>query len=76
MQFSPRHPNSSKAMTNWEKKSSYLLHEIIKFRTYIECLSSATALREKIKSGEADLGRTPTMVHDAEIGVEIPIYSA
>ncbi|PUU79637.1 hypothetical protein B9Z19DRAFT_1100692 [Tuber borchii] len=50
--FSPRHPNSSKAMGNWEKKSSYLLREIIKFRTYIECLSSATQLREKLRTGE------------------------
>lgn len=63
-------------MTNWEKKSSYLLHEIIKFRTYIECLLSATTLREKIKSGEADLNKAAMMVHDAEISVEIPIYSA
>lgn len=63
-------------MTNWEKKSSYLLHEIIKFRTYIECLSSATTLREKIKSGEADPGKTATLMHDAEVDVEIPIYSA
>lgn len=54
IQFSPRHPNSNKAMNNWEKKSSYLLMEIIKFRTYIECLSSAAALREKLCSGEND----------------------
>jgi len=39
-------------MGNWEKKSSYLLREIIKFRTYIECLSSATQLREKLRTGE------------------------
>lgn len=64
-------------MNNWEKKSSYLLHEIIKFRTYIECLSSATALREKIRAGEAEIGEIVD-VSDAEAahGVNIPIYSA
>jgi hypothetical protein len=28
-------------MSNWEKKSSYLLREIVKFRTYIDCLQAA-----------------------------------
>ena len=35
-------------MTNWERKSSYLLREIVKFRTYIDCLQAAQALREEI----------------------------
>ena len=35
-------------MTNWERKSSYLLREIVKFRTYIDCLQAAQALREQI----------------------------
>ncbi|KAI5790675.1 hypothetical protein DFH27DRAFT_486055 [Peziza echinospora] len=50
--FSPRHPNYSKAMSNWEKKSSYLLREIVKFRTYIDSLAAATALREKMREEE------------------------
>ncbi|KAL9127195.1 MAG: hypothetical protein Q9217_003882 [Psora testacea] len=41
--FSPRHPNSSRAMTNWERKSSYLLHELVKFKTYIDSLREAQA---------------------------------
>ena len=45
--FSPRHPNSQKAMTNWERKSSYLLREIVKFRTYIDCLQAAQTQKEK-----------------------------
>jgi hypothetical protein len=49
-------------MNNWEKKSSYLLMEIIKFRTYIECLSSAAALREKLRAGETDT----SMVDDSQ----------
>ncbi|KAI5806283.1 hypothetical protein EDC01DRAFT_142815 [Geopyxis carbonaria] len=60
--FSPRHPNSSKALNNWEKKSSYLLREIIKFRTYIETLQGANARREAIKSE-----RPPTAMSDLEI---------
>lgn len=46
--FSPRHPNASKAMTNWERKSSYLLREIVKFRTYIDSLQAALRQKEKI----------------------------
>jgi hypothetical protein len=46
--FSTRHPNMHKAMTNWEKKSAYLLREIVKFRTYIDILQTAKSTREKI----------------------------
>jgi hypothetical protein len=46
--FSPRHPNHNKAMSNWERKSSYLLREIVKFRTYIDCLQAAQAQKAKI----------------------------
>jgi hypothetical protein len=35
-------------MANWERKSSYLLREIVKFRTYIDCLQTAQAQKEKI----------------------------
>ncbi|KAF3906481.1 hypothetical protein ABW20_dc0106421 [Dactylellina cionopaga] len=46
--FTPRHPNYNKAMNNWERKSSYLLKEIVKFRTYIDALSSAAIAKDKI----------------------------
>ncbi|KAJ6115103.1 hypothetical protein N7486_000881 [Penicillium sp. IBT 16267x] len=46
--FSPRHPNSAKAMANWERKSSYLLREIVKFRTYIDSLGNAIKQKERI----------------------------
>ncbi|KAJ6264669.1 hypothetical protein Dda_0818 [Drechslerella dactyloides] len=46
--FTPRHPNYNKAMNNWERKSSYLLKEIVKFRTYIDALSAAAVAKEKI----------------------------
>lgn len=35
-------------MANWERKSSYILHEIVKFRTYIDCLQAAQAQKEKL----------------------------
>jgi hypothetical protein len=65
-------------MANWEKKSSYLLHEIIKFRTYIECLNSASILRDRIRAGEAEIGETMGDMSDIEAphGANIPIYSA
>jgi protein-disulfide isomerase len=47
-QFSPRHPNAQKAMANWERKSQYLLREIVKFRTYIDTLATAQAQKQKI----------------------------
>ncbi|RDL32563.1 Sec7 protein [Venustampulla echinocandica] len=51
--FTPRHPNSQKAMANWEKKSSYLLREIVKFRTYIDCLLAAEAAKQRIYAERA-----------------------
>lgn len=46
--FTSKHPNSNKAMNNWEKKSSYLLREIVKFRTYIDTLQNAEATKQRI----------------------------
>jgi hypothetical protein len=46
--YTAKHPNSNKAMSNWEKKSSYLLREIVKFRTYIDTLQNAHAMKERI----------------------------
>jgi len=48
VQFTLRHPNSTKAMANWERKSSYLLHEIVKFGVYIDCLEAAQKEKEKV----------------------------
>lgn len=46
--FSMRSVNGQKAMANWEKKSSYLLREIVKFRTYIDALQAAKVRREEV----------------------------
>ena len=40
-------------MANWERKSSYLLREIVKFRTYIDCLQATQAQKEKIYAERA-----------------------
>ncbi|RYP60655.1 hypothetical protein DL769_008031 [Monosporascus sp. CRB-8-3] len=46
--FTPRGHNAAKAMANWERKSSYLLREIVKFRTYVDCLQHAEARKAEI----------------------------
>jgi len=35
-------------MANWERKSHYLLREIVKFRTYIDTLGAAQVQKQKI----------------------------
>lgn len=35
-------------MANWERKSQYLLKEIVKFRTYIDTLTLAQHQKERI----------------------------
>ncbi|KAI0165364.1 hypothetical protein GGR52DRAFT_585403 [Hypoxylon sp. FL1284] len=46
--FTPRGHNAGKAMTNWERKSSYLLHEIVKFRTYVDSLQHAKTRQAEV----------------------------
>lgn len=46
--FSTRHPNTTRAMANWEKKSSYLLREIVKFKTYVDSLSLAQKEKDRV----------------------------
>lgn len=45
-----------KSQTNWEKKSQYLLTEIVKYDSYIESLKAAMTLRLR-KRGEKALER-------------------
>ena len=58
--FSTRHPNSTKAMANWERKSSYLLREIVKFRTYIDCLHAAQAHKDVVNASKKPLADEET----------------
>lgn len=52
--YQPRTPNAIKAHGNWEKKSQYLLGEIVKYDSYIDSLQAAMSLRLK-KRGEKAL---------------------
>jgi hypothetical protein len=45
-------------MANWERKSQYLLKEIVKFRTYIDTLSFAQSQKEKIYAEREARGET------------------
>ena len=52
--FSPRSVNATKAMGNWERKSHYLLREIVKFRTYVDVLEVAEQRRLEVKGENGD----------------------
>ncbi|KAH6899816.1 hypothetical protein B0T10DRAFT_503235 [Thelonectria olida] len=54
--FTPRGANANKAMANWERKSAYLLREIVKFRTYVDCLQAAETRKQEIYA-ERDLAQ-------------------
>lgn len=54
MQYSPRATNASKAMNNWERKSKYLLREIVKFRTYIDSLELAAKAKKEVLARRAE----------------------
>lgn len=54
--FTPRAHNAGKAMANWERKSAYLLREIVKFRTYVDCLQQAETRKKEIYT-ERDLAQ-------------------
>lgn len=46
--YSGRSANVARAMQNWEKRSSYLLSEIVRFRTYVEVLEMAGVRRREV----------------------------
>lgn len=52
--FAPRSLNSSRAIANWERKSSYLLSENVKYQTYVEALNNAIKLRSSVR-GEREV---------------------
>ncbi|KAM6502301.1 hypothetical protein JOM56_002278 [Amanita muscaria] len=54
--YQPRTATALKAQSNWEKKSQYILTEIVKYESYIDSLQSAMSLRLK-KRGEKALER-------------------
>ncbi|THH27852.1 hypothetical protein EUX98_g6347 [Antrodiella citrinella] len=54
--YPSRSSNAAKAQSNWEKRSQYILTEIVKYESYIDSLQSAMSLRLK-KRGEKALER-------------------
>ncbi|RDA85239.1 hypothetical protein CP532_3264 [Ophiocordyceps camponoti-leonardi (nom. inval.)] len=46
--FTPRGANAGKALGNWERKSAYLLREIVKFQTYVDCLKHAVQRKGEV----------------------------
>ncbi|KAJ5930724.1 hypothetical protein N7466_006217 [Penicillium verhagenii] len=69
--FSPRHPNSAKAMANWERKSSYLLREIVKFRTYIDSLFNAIKQKENIHASSNNYYAESAETEAVEPAIEV-----
>lgn len=41
-------------MANWEKKSQYLLHEIIKYQNYCDAIEKSLALQDKALEAEKE----------------------
>ena len=76
--FTPRGGNGVKAMANWERKSEYLLREIVKFRTYVEGLRQAAVrkgeiYRERMEREGKRVGREEEDVDVGEGGSGIEI---
>lgn len=42
-------------MANWQRKSDYLLREIVKFQTYSESLAGAQVARERVYARKEEL---------------------
>lgn len=78
--FSSRSVNAAKAVGNWERKSSYLLREIVKFRTYVDVLSFAREEKERVRNGVERIGYATAAVpgqggegKDKEAAVQSPV---
>jgi hypothetical protein len=50
-------------MANWQRKSDYLLREIIKFRTYIDSLTAANKAKEALYAKKVE-GRLSPVAKD------------
>lgn len=58
-------------MSNWERKSSHLLREIVKFRTYIDCLQSAQTQKERIYAERETVTATSAAKEEEEEGMKV-----
>ncbi|KAF9142531.1 hypothetical protein BG015_000765 [Linnemannia schmuckeri] len=75
--FLPKSHNYSKAFNNWERRSRYLLKEMVKYQIYVECLEQSirfqTEAREAQKAAAAEaeaaaVGTEAAIVADAPSG--------
>ncbi|CAK4030719.1 PH and SEC7 domain-containing [Lecanosticta acicola] len=73
--YSSRHPNFNKAMNNWQRKSDYLLREIVKFRTYIDSLTAAQKAKDAFYAKKAE-GRLSPVAKDDDHPYELPNISS
>ncbi|KAI5123999.1 hypothetical protein M0805_006409 [Coniferiporia weirii] len=62
-----RSTNANKALANWERKSQYLLTEIVKYDSYVDSLKAGMSLRLK-KRGEKTLERALVVASPKEEG--------
>jgi hypothetical protein len=46
--FSSHSKNAAKVNANWENKSTFLLHEIIKYQNYCDSIEKSLALQAKV----------------------------
>jgi len=46
IQFQQKGQNHTRAFANWESKSKYMLHEIIKYQNYCDSLEKSIQSRE------------------------------
>jgi len=63
-------------MANWEKKSSYLLREIVKFRTYIDSLHAAEKGKQEIYLERAERRRMVLRGSDDEEEEDVTLRAA
>ncbi|KAK0934501.1 hypothetical protein LTR29_013911 [Friedmanniomyces endolithicus] len=71
-QYSPRHANHHRSVANWQRKSDYLLREIVKFRTYMDSLAAAQTAKERFyaKRSTTATGGQQQQPHDETASVQ------
>jgi hypothetical protein len=63
LKFLPKSHNYAKAFNNWERRSRYLLKEMVKYQIYIECLETSLHLQKGVLGDhKADQLVPPTKV--------------
>ncbi|KAK9766176.1 hypothetical protein K7432_004940 [Basidiobolus ranarum] len=61
IRFSPNSSNMAKAFSSWERKSQYILHELIKYQTYVDCLRSEVPSNVEVDSNGGSFMCTPSV---------------